>query len=106
VEHDNDMENGSKIDAEAVLRQAQDPDQRESRPYDLSQHWPIEFLLFGKTEWYPGSALGKNAQNAIKTFLENYSPSMGKIIAIRVPIVHMDRIRLTRMRLDSPGPRV
>lgn len=52
--------------------------------YQLPKHWRIEFLLSGKTEWYPGSALGTDEQDAIKTFLENHSPSMGIIVGIRV----------------------
>lgn len=51
------------------------------------QYWPIEFLLVGKTSYYPGICLGTDAQDAIKQFLENYSPSMGTIMAIRVPDV-------------------
>ena len=54
---------------------------------DQGKHWPIEFLLSGKTEWYPGSELGTNPQDAIKMFLENYSQSMGTIVGIRVPSV-------------------
>lgn len=54
-----------------------------------SQYWPIEFLLAGKTECYPGVCQGTDPQDAIKTFLENYSPSMGIIKAIRVPDLAM-----------------
>jgi hypothetical protein len=54
---------------------------------DGSQYWPIEFLLVGKANYYPGVCLGTDPQDAIKTFLENYSPSMGTIKAIRVPDV-------------------
>ena len=54
------------------------------------QYWPVEFLLVGKPEYYPGICLGTDAQDAIKQFLENYSPSMGTIMAIRVPDVGAD----------------
>jgi len=54
------------------------------------QYWPIEFLLVGKANYYPGVCQGTDAQDAIKTFLENYSPSMGTIMAIRVPNVGAD----------------
>jgi len=46
--------------------------------------------LPGKAEYHPRSALGPDPQDAIKTFLENYSPSMGIIVAIRVPDVGAD----------------
>jgi hypothetical protein len=49
-----------------------------------SQYWPIEFLLVGKANYYPGVCLGTDPQDAIMTFVENYSPSMGTIKAIRV----------------------
>jgi hypothetical protein len=55
-----------------------------------SQYWPIEFLLVGEANYYPGVCLGNDPQDAIKTFLENYSPSMGTIVAIRVPDVGAD----------------
>jgi hypothetical protein len=53
------------------------------------QYWPIEFLLVGNENYYPGVCLGTDPQDAIKTFLENYSPSMGIIEAIRVPDVNV-----------------
>ena len=57
----------------------------EKQPQEQGpQYWPIEFLLVGKTNYYPGICLGTDAQDVIKTFLENYSPSMGTIMAIRV----------------------
>lgn len=59
--------------------------------HELPKRWRIEFLLAGKADWYPGSALGTDAQDAIETFLENYSPSMGTIVGIRVPDV-MERV--------------
>jgi hypothetical protein len=54
------------------------------------KYWPIEFLLAGKEDYYPGVCQGTEPQDAIKTFLENYSPSMGIIVAIRVPDVGAD----------------
>jgi len=48
------------------------------------KYWPIEFLLVGKADYYPGVCLVTDAQDALKTFLENYSPSMGTIMRIRV----------------------
>jgi len=57
----------------------------EKQPQEQGpQYWPIEFLLVGKENYYPGVCQGTDAQDAIKTFIENYSPSMGTIKAIRV----------------------
>jgi len=57
--------------------------EKHQRELEL-QYWPIEFLLVGKADYYPGICRGTDAQDAIKQFLENYSPSMGTIMAIRV----------------------
>jgi hypothetical protein len=54
------------------------------------QYWPIEFLLVGKADYYRGVCQGIDAQDAIKQFLENYSPSMETIMAIHVPDVGAD----------------
>lgn len=64
--------------------------ERQNTMSNEQQYWPIEFLLVGKTNYYPGVCQGADAQNAIKTFLENHSPSMGTIMAIRVPNVGAD----------------
>jgi hypothetical protein len=68
-----------------------------------SQYWPIEFLLVGKANYYPGVCLGTDPPDAIKTFLENYSPSMGTIMAIRVPNVGADGKLMNLGRLRGPG---
>jgi len=60
-------------------------DEDENTMSKEPQYWPIEFLIVGKADYYPGVCQGTDPQGAIKTFLENYSPSMGTIMAIRVP---------------------
>jgi len=53
------------------------------------QYWPIEFLLVGKTEYCPGVCQGTDPQDAMKNFLENHSPSMETVVAIRVTDVDL-----------------
>jgi hypothetical protein len=48
------------------------------------RYYQLEFLLRGKTEWYPGMTLATDEQDAIRNFLSDYSPSMGTIVAVRV----------------------
>jgi hypothetical protein len=54
------------------------------REGNKAKHYPVEFELAGKAETYPGSALGADAQDAIKTFLASFSSPTGTIKAIRV----------------------
>jgi hypothetical protein len=51
---------------------------------DQLQYWPIEFLLVGKADYYPGVCRGTDPHDAMKVLLENYSPK-GTIMAIRAP---------------------
>ena len=48
------------------------------------QYFDLEFLLRGKSEWYPGTTLATDEQSAISNFLIDYSPSMGTIVAVHV----------------------
>jgi hypothetical protein len=66
---------------------------------DELQYWPIEFLLVGKADYYPGVCRGTDPHDAMKVFLENYSPK-GTIIAIRVP----DIGPVGKMSLNSLNP--
>lgn len=66
---------------------------------DQPQYWPIEFLLVGKADYYPGVCQGADPHDAMKVFLENYSPK-GTIMAIRVP----DIGPVGKMSLNSFNP--
>lgn len=60
------------------------PAGREDPMKTAQRYYHLEFLLRGKTEWYPGMTLATDEQDAIRNFLSDYSPSMGTIAAVRV----------------------